>query len=173
MKIMFLDHDGVICLEQQFGSRFNKLKSDNSVDSYFDDFDKKAIKVLNEILLETDVNIVVSSDWKNFADIDELGEYYKLQGIIKTPIDITPYYLDLPITYKLSHKKLLEETRSIEIKYWLEQYPEVTHWVSVDDLDMSIEHLGEKGLTNFVLTPRGREGIKQCNVKKKILKYLK
>jgi len=29
------------------------------------------------------------------------------------------------------------------------------------------------GLTNFVLTPRSREGIKQSGIKEKILKFLK
>ena len=56
-------------------------------------------------------------------------------------------------------------------------------WVAVDDLDMSIEFLGERfsswdgsdtnpGLPNFVHTPRSYEGIKQSGVKDKVLSYL-
>jgi hypothetical protein len=29
------------------------------------------------------------------------------------------------------------------------------------------------GLSNFVLTPKSSEGIKQCGIKEKIIKYLK
>ena len=93
MKILFLDHDGVICLSQQFGGRYKKqikLRTKLSqdlmsfpVEARFDNFDRKAIKVLNAILEETGAEIVVSSDWKNWATVEEMGEYYEQQGIIK------------------------------------------------------------------------------------------
>ena len=95
MKVIFLDNDGVICLADNWGSRFKKQNrsryatvADNNLSVFerFDDFDKKAIKVLNSILEETDAEIVVSSDWQNFATLEELGEYYESQGIIKKPI---------------------------------------------------------------------------------------
>jgi hypothetical protein len=71
----------------------------------------------------------------------------------------------------------------MEINRWLENHPEVTHWVAVDDLDMSVEYLAPRftnqddvdkkpGLTNFVLTPQSTEGIKQSGVKDKLLYYL-
>jgi hypothetical protein len=44
----------------------------------FDDFDTKSVKILNEILEETGAEIVVSSDWKLHATLEELGEYYEL-----------------------------------------------------------------------------------------------
>ena len=65
----------------------------------------------------------------------------------------------------------------VEVKQYLTDHPEVTHWVCVDDLQ-----LGEKdtygqtqkwGLSNFVHTPRMDEGIKQSGVKEKLIKYLK
>jgi hypothetical protein len=59
----------------------------------------------------------------------------------------------------------------------LKNHPEVTHWVAIDDMD-----LGEKfgaisgnflgGLSNFVLTPKSTQGIKQSGVKEKIIKFL-
>ncbi len=70
----------------------------------------------------------------------------------------------------------LEQTRTIEIKQYLHDHPEVTHWVSVDDLNMG--KIGEPwkdiwAIDNFVLTPKSNEGIKQSGVKEKILKFLK
>ena len=61
MKVLFLDHDGVICLSTEWGSRFN---NGDGLDSLFDRFNPKAIKVLNQIIEETDCEIVVSSDWR-------------------------------------------------------------------------------------------------------------
>ena len=196
MKILFLDNDGVICLSNNWGERAKKwanFKRDNSdveftdrpVQYRFDDFDDKAVKVLNEILEETGADIVVSSDWRLHANLEELGEYYESQGIIKKPIAVTDQFQELfPKEWNAFRFRAdLELERSMEINHWLENHPEVTHWVAVDDLDMSIKFLGDRfaaedesdkkpGLTNFVLTPRSREGIKQSGVKEKIIEFL-
>lgn len=202
MKVIFLDHDGVICLSNNWGSRHKKQKKwgkretsmsvkDIPIEYRFDNFDKKSIKVLNQILKKTGAEIVVSSDWRLCADIEELGQYYEMQGIIKKPISITevfhftnwvdegaiPGHDDFPWSRNESHA----QQRYFEIKRWLEDHPEVTHWVAVDDLHMGI-HVKNSlygpfdrgwGLKNFVWTPRDMEGIKQSGVKEKILEYLK
>jgi hypothetical protein len=196
MKILFLDNDGVICLSNNWGERAKKwanFKRDNPdveftdrpVQCRFDDFDDKAVKVLNEILEETGADLVVSSDWRLHANLEELGEYYESQGIIKKPIAVTDLFQDLfPKEWNAFRFRAdLELERSMEINHWLKNHPEVTHWVAVDDLDMSIKFLGDRfaaedesdkkpGLTNFVLTPRSREGIKQSGVKEKIISLL-
>ena len=197
MKVIFLDNDGVICLSNNWGERAKKwanFKRDNPEVEFenrpvicrFDDFDDKAVKVLNEILEETGAEIVVSSDWRLHANLEELGEYYESQGIIKKPFAVTDIFKDIfPKEWNaFRYRAELELERSMEIGHWLENHPEVTHWVAVDDLDMSPEFLSKyfshsedeaknPGLTNFVLTPRSREGIKQSGVKEKILKFLK
>ena len=196
MKVIFLDHDGVICLSTEFGGRFKKQreagrKLSQSVASLpvlsrFDNFNKKAIKILNEILEETGAEIVVSSDWKRWANVEEMGEYYESQGIKKKPIDFTKnlgecthYAKEYPAGFPWNREMDLEQTRSIEIKQYLVDHPEITHWVSVDDLNMgkvqmhySMEYNFDWGLDNFVLTPKISEGIKQSGIKEKILKFL-
>jgi len=195
MKVIFLDNDGVICLSNNWGSRNTKRRkaglkasvpsSELPVDIRFDNFDKKAVRILNEILEETGAEIVVSSDWRFYATLEELGEYYTSQGIIKRPIAVTGMFKDLfPREWMgLRFRADLELERSMEIGHWLENHSEVTHWVAVDDLDMSVDFLeprfsasngsdNKPGLTNFVLTPKVNEGIKQCSVKDKILQYL-
>jgi hypothetical protein len=199
MKALFLDHDGVICLSTEWGGRFKKEKKFRDetgvqrklssphyglpVDCRFDNFNKKASNVLNSILEETGAEIVVSSDWKRWANVEEMGEYYLSQGIIKKPIDFTPslsqctnYDND---TFPWSRQWDLEQTRSIEIKQYLQDHPEITHWVAVDDLNMgktglyySMEFEHEWGLDNFVLTPLRNQGIKQSGIKEKIVKFL-
>ena len=69
-------------------------------------------------------------------------------------------------------KGWLERKRILEIKKYLSEHPEVTHWVAVDDLNMSNESNGNLGLDNFVLTPRSLEGIKQSGIKEKVLRFL-
>ena len=173
--ILFLDHDGVICLSTEWGSRF---KNKDGLDSVFDRFNQKAINVLNEIIEETDCEIVVSSDWRFHCTLEMMRELYKIRGIIKSPIDYTRNDLDWKQFIGIHPKSELEATRSFEILDWLKEHPEVTKWVAVDDMDLS-EHYGEisgnymYGLKNFVQTPRSKEGIKQLGIKEKIIKFLK
>jgi 8-oxo-dGTP pyrophosphatase MutT (NUDIX family) len=191
MKVIFLDHDGVICLSNNWGGRkkkWAKYRSENPdsgkeikdapVQFRFDDFDEKSIRILNEILEETGAEIVVSSDWKLHATLEELGEYYESQGISKKPIALTPNIQqckDYDDNFIWSPRWELEQIRTIEIKQYLHDHLEVTHWVSIDDLNMG--KIGEPwkdiwAIDNFVLTPKSNEGIKQSGVKEKILNYL-
>jgi len=196
MKVIFLDNDGVICLSNNWGSRHKKQKEwggrklsmtsrEIPMEYRFDNFDEKAIKVLNEILEETGAEIVVSSDWRYHANLEELGDYYESQGIIKRPIAVTDRFKEIfPKEWSgLRFRADLELERSMEINHWVENHPDVTHWVAIDDLDMSMNYLSnhfsakdgsdsKPGLTNFVHTPRSNEGIKQSGLKEKILKFL-
>jgi hypothetical protein len=192
-KVIFLDHDGVICLDHNFGSRLKKQKKwggrklsmtnrEIPLQYRFDDFDKDAIKTLNQILEQTNADIVVSSDWRLYATLEELGEYYQQQGISKKPIGFTKVLSEIhPKEWsRLRFRADLELERSIEIQHWLSEHPEVTHWVAVDDLNMSINHLSDRfaatddsasklGLENFVLV---WEGISQRGVKERVVDVL-
>jgi hypothetical protein len=196
MKVIFLDNDGVICLSNNWGGRSKKwakyrsanpessrVLNDAPVDVRFDNFDTKAIKILNEILELTGAEIVVSSDWRFHANLDELGEYYVSQGISKKPIGVTKRLgeCDQPIDFPWSKTFDLEQSRSLEINQYLKDHPEITNWVAVDDLNMGMIHYHESwgemtmddwGLPNFVHTPKSSEGIKQSGVKEKIIKIL-
>ena len=202
MKILFLDNDGVICLSSNWGSRHKKQKKwgkrepsmsmkDIPIEYRFDDFDKEATKILNQILEETRAEIVVSSDWRLHANLEELGYYYEMQGIIKKPIGVTEKFhftnwveegfLPDHDNFTWLRDESLEQQRHFEIKRWLRDHPEVTHWVAVDDLHMGTHVKNssygpfdrEWGLKNFVWTVRDWEGIKQTGIKEQILKYLK
>jgi hypothetical protein len=183
MKVIFLDNDGVICLSHNWGTRHKKLqkwmtkngkKASYDMDHRFDNFDIKAIKILNEILTETGAEYVVSSDWKSHATLEELQGYYLAKGVIKAPIALTPNLRNFePESASLySYKGWLERARILEIEKYLTDTDGITHWVAVDDLNMSPDYNQGYGLKNFVLTPRSNEGIKQTGIKDKILKYL-
>ena len=196
MKVVFLDNDGVVCLHNNWGTRNKKRQkagvsartspSELSVDLRFDNLDKKAVRILNEILEESGAEYVVSSDWRFHATLEELGDYYLSQGVVKRPLDATGMFKDLfPKQWaSLRFRADLELERYMEVENWLEKHPEVTHWVAVDDLNMSVEFLSthfsnansesdvKPGLTNFVLTPKSTQGIKQNGIKEKILHFL-
>ena len=198
-SILFLDFDGTICLSSNWGSRLKKQKKlgknpvfDNNnqlpVEYRFDNFDVKAIKILNQILETTGAEIVVSSDWRLHGTLEELGEYFTLQGIIKKPIGVTEvfHYTNwleegrIPPDFDWNRTDGQEQERHFEIKEWLKNHPEVTHWVAVDDLHMGIHveassygpYDRDWGLEHFVWTPQCDEGIKQSGIKQKIIKHL-
>jgi hypothetical protein len=187
MKVIFLDNDGVICLSNNWGGRskkWSKYRSSNPnssliqkeapVNVRLDDFDTKAIKILNEILDETGVEIVISSDWKLHATLEELGDYYIEQGISKRPVAFTPNLgdWDNESDALFSWKGWYSKKRILEINKYLELHTEVEQWVAIDDLNMSPEYNQGHGLDNFVLTPRSNEGIKQSGIKEKVIGFL-
>jgi hypothetical protein len=171
MKVLFLDHDGVICLSNNWGGRFKKEGYDSNpetpMDVRMDNFDEKAVKVLNKIIEETGCEIVISSDWKLHGTLEQMKSMYITRGI-KPPIDFTPNMIDFNESDYglLKWKGFNESIRVREINEYLKNHPEVTHWVAVDDMNLS-------ELENFVMTTKPYyEGIKQSGIKEKILNFL-
>jgi hypothetical protein len=166
MKVLFLDHDGVICLQDEWGGRFARYRE--GLDSAFDDFNLDAIKVLNEIIEATDCEIVVSSDWRHHCTLEQMQELYRVRGIKKSPISVTEY-----IPCSAVH---LESARIDEISRWISDHAEVTNWCAVDDMDLSkgTSLFNEQpiGLKNFVRTPNSKEGIKQTGKAAAIIQFL-
>jgi hypothetical protein len=165
MRCIFLDHDGVICLSNNWGGRtkkWSKYRSENPesssdkrdapVEVRFDDFDEKAVRILNQILEETGAEIALTPDLG-----DCTWENPERESWVWSP------------------RWDLEMSRVVEIRQYLHDHPEITHWVAIDDLDMGKngEPWKNWGLDNFVLTPRSNEGIKQSGIKEKVIKYLK
>ena len=189
-KYIFLDHDGVMCMRREQGTRFTKIKRwnlenpDNPViytnqDRHapigvrFDDFNKiDAVRVLNDILLESDADIIVSSDWRLHCTLEEMQDFYKQMGVIKVPIGMTELYS----TEGFSKRgNTLEEQRSIEIEKYIDLH-KPDKWVVLDDMDLS-EKFGDisgnktTGLKNFVKC-KPSEGLKKLGIKKKIMRFL-
>ena len=185
--VIFLDNDGVICLDNNWGGRSKKWskylkknpecmsEADAPVEVRFDNFDGKAISVLNKILEETGAEIVVSSDWKKDATLEELGEYYINHQIIKKPIGMTKLIEEVDDAPNL-YVERYEEERAREIGQYLKDHPEITHWVAVDDLnlakDSGIPDAQQWGLENFVRCIGFNQGIKRSGLKEKIIKFL-
>ena len=125
----------------------------NDVD-VFDNFDKSAVDILNNIIGVTGAEIVISSDWKQHITLDGMCEFYQKQGIKKLPLDYTTWLPGAPSYH---------QQRATEIIYWLEQHPETTQWAAIDDLYMGT------WLTNFVWTKNVHLGINDTTVQQQLL----
>ena len=160
-KVIFLDIDGVIALDKQFMTNRTKYAAKNELANKLRipyGFDPGAVKVLNEILDETDATIVLSSDWRFHWDLEELDEIFKFNGVKKSPEFVT---------HKLKRKMSsdLEDDRAHQIIDFKRKH-NLTNWVAIDDLDLSFS-LGD----HFFLT-KSNDGIKRQNLKEKIIKKL-
>jgi hypothetical protein len=155
MKIIFLDIDGVLSLNSDYGKA-----NDNKWGSYR--FDQKAVAVLNFILQQTNAEIVLSSDWRTHYTLQEMREIFAHNFVLRGPIGFTT-------RSKNYNGDNLENGRAEEIKAWIElhAWKDDTKWVVVDDLNMS-----DQLYPNFVWCPNSNEGIKQTGVKDKIIKIL-
>ena len=162
MKVLFLDHYGVLCLSTKPVTRteFSMPTKDEFADTgitFFSDFDSKAVAVLNDIIQQTGAEIVISSDWKRETTLSGMCEFYQKQGIEKMPLAYTDWLPGAP-TY--------HEQRAGEINTWLDQHPEITHWCAVDDLYMAT------WLTNFAWAKCVDQGIKDPAVQDQIIQLL-
>lgn len=154
--IIFLDIDGVLATVKQY----NISPIGKSWLRKYDvcPFDKKCVKVLNDILKKTDAEIVISSDWRTSFSLEELGDIFSINGVLKTPVGVTPSYPTSMSYY--------EKNRAAEIELYV-KYNEIKIWIAIDDMNMS--HWLKD---HFFFCNNEWEGIKQSGLKQKILKYL-
>lgn len=155
----FVDIDGVLATLIQHN--VNPKKWCPLYNSYL--YDRKCVKVFNEIIETTNPIVVLSSDWKLEYDLDMLNQIFAVNKINCTISDITPNHWGT-LFKSLSE---LENCRASEILEYVKTN-NVQHYVAVDDLNLS-NFLPDE---NFVRTPRALEGIKQTSVKEKIINKL-
>ena len=162
MKVLFLDHYGVLCLSPKPVTRteLSLPTEDEFADTgitFFSDFDPAAVAVLNDIIQRTGAEIVISSDWKRETTLSGMCEFYQKQGIEKMPLDYTAW---------LPGADTYHEQRAGEINAWLDQNPETTHWCAVDDLYMAT------WLTNFAWAKNVHLGINDPLIQKQIIELI-
>lgn len=162
-KIIFLDIDGVLATNKQFQMNRKKFQEKNKW-AYENNvpypFDKKCVKILNDILDETDAEIVLTSDWKLHWDLIRLHEIFQNNNVKKSPRMVTK---NNPISFGNFTKN-----RAHEIDLFLKHF-QFPNYVVIDDLNVG--HYLELGSDKFILT-KDNEGLKQLGTKEKILKIL-
>jgi len=156
---IFLDIDDVLATSHQY--YINPKKWDDEYHRYR--FDKKCVKVFNEIIEKTNPIIILSSDWKNKYSIEMLNRIFEINEINTIVTDVT---LNL-WGNKFTSLAQLEDCRADEILLYVHEH-NIENWLVIDDLDLS-PWIDKQ---HFVRTPRANEGIKQSGIKNKILNIL-
>jgi len=83
-NVVFLDIDGVLATNDS-----SKMKKKFWYDDNAYPFDEKCVKVLNTIIKLTNCNIVLTSSWRLFYTLEEIGKIFDFNKVIKSPIAIT------------------------------------------------------------------------------------
>ena len=120
-------------------------------------WNKGCVEVFNEILVATNADTVISSDWRFHWDLDELDKIFKENGVKKSPIFGT-------IKNKRKMSSDLEDDRVYQISEWV-KFNKPEKWVTIDD--MNLTNLGY----NFIRTTDS-EGLTQTGLKDKIINTL-
>jgi hypothetical protein len=133
MKIIFLDYDGVLINRESL----------RTTEAEYPPADE-SIRLLNDLIKQTDAQIVVSSSWRIRRTLIELQEILEGWGVDGTVLDKTPHYP--------------EQDRGAEIQQWLDDRRkskgDVEAFVILDDcrdmptlLDFLVQTEFETGLT--------------------------
>lgn len=124
MKIIFLDFDGVLNSEASF-----RYETRRKVLHVADTLSHVCCSNLQYILdQDADIKLVISSTWRNIHTMQELKNILNSYGVNPSRVlDKTP--------------RTMGGHRGQEIRLWLEEHPNVTKYVVIDDDDnvMSLE----------------------------------
>lgn len=163
MKVIFLDVDGVLTYEAY------KNKETANIDL-------EKVALLKEICDRTGASIVISSSWRGIPDYVP-DCYYILVSILKVNgirvLGNIPHLnssnQNCRLSFTLDELDLMEEEEgtAAEVREWLEEHPEVSHFVILDDLDFQWEVYGYD--THWVQpTWFGNGGLKREHVEKAV-----
>lgn len=136
MKLLYVDIDGPLATEG-CSKTLHETKWHNRLYRMND----ACVTVLNEILQESGAEIVLSSDWRHHFNLEQIGEIFEWNGIIKKPIAMTGKE---SISFS-NHEK----NRIHQIQISLNEL-QPKNWVVFDDLCLGKECYKD-GLDNFVL----------------------
>jgi 16S rRNA C1402 (ribose-2'-O) methylase RsmI len=131
MKVLFLDIDGVLNSHQSIRMFFRQAGMPSSGAAIH--FCPISSSNLQEIMARIpDLKIVVSSTWRIGNTLETMREELRSSGIdLNRVIGMTPVFRNL------------SRERGLEIQKWLDDHPEVSEFVIVDD-DSDMLHLMPK-----------------------------
>lgn len=132
MRVIFLDIDGVLNADCDFGgkSKPNPYVSSDDGNRYCG-ICRTHVKLLKKIVDRTDAKIVLTSSWKNdYNDYIRHGYFNRVGKYLYNKLRALGLSIyDTTIKYDFSGGK----NRGYEISQWLEDHPDVDRWVVLDD----------------------------------------
>lgn len=137
MNVIFLDIDGVL---NNCNTRCDDVGwRHQQGDKIRIPIEPLCIERLNRLVAETGAKVVISSSWRMFADFDELGLALAGYGLVADVVGETPDVINDPVWMEkwrtregvpFAYERL---ERGMEIQEYLDNHPEVTNFVILDD----------------------------------------
>lgn len=124
MKVIFLDFDGV--LNSHAFMRSDPVDGAHLRESAA--LDPAAVLRLNRLVAETGAAVVVSSSWRYGRSVDRLRGILEERGFVGQVLDKTADW-----SRKEMNGLYVAQERGDEIRKWLDEHPEVTSFVVLDD----------------------------------------
>lgn len=126
-SVLFLDFDGV-------------LNTGNSPyrDEFGDLFDPASVHELKRIIESANPAIVISSSWKMLG-LGTLREMWRDRGLPGRIFGITPS--DASNEMMMRGEMPSPKLKGAEIQQWLDEHPDYTHYVILDDEDVAQDNI--------------------------------
>lgn len=147
MNVVFLDFDGVLT-----NDRYNKLVREVYGHALPEDepLEPFAVQAVDRMVHQAQAHVVITTArrWRYHLSLETLTHHLRRKGLT------VPVYGLLQNPVQSGPDEPLQEHRGQFIKLWLEDHPEVTQHVVLDDLDESVPGLNwvrtteSKGVTS-------------------------
>lgn len=139
MNIIFLDIDGVLLPWQRSAYEPPKFQSEHRLEVHLK---PEHMDLVNKLASDNNAEIVVSSTWR-MRD-DSLANHYQKSTDDYQPFNLRSFLKRSGLTASFAedwHTPMPERfgeiingvPRGLEIYRWLQNHPEVTNWVALDD----------------------------------------
>jgi hypothetical protein len=119
-KVIFLDFDGPMIPVRAYWLP-------NQTKPIVSTFDPVAVSLVNKLIEDSGAKLVISSSWR-MQGFEEV-----MATLEKNGIDPKHVHEDWDTPAKFSSQRIHE------IKWWLGDHPEVTHYVAIDDENLHVE----------------------------------
>ena len=104
-------------------------------------FDSTCVAHLMHIVNSTDAQIVLSTSWAMGYRFTQLNNCLRRNGI---PIEVVFEWED-PSERGYMTPRRITSYRQHEISWWLDEHPDITNWVALDDLQ-AVSSLGPRAI---------------------------
>ncbi|MDE6419240.1 MAG: hypothetical protein K2K87_01790 [Lachnospiraceae bacterium] len=130
--VIFLDIDGVLNSNAWNESHQKEISNGTLIDS-------EKVMLLGELVKRTNAGIILHSGWKHWftGDLEPLRKEAEILRVMleKEGLSIAGFTPDHS-TEEIRKTKKFSIVKAEEIIAYLEQHPDVTHWIVIDDLDL-------------------------------------
>jgi hypothetical protein len=128
MKVLFLDIDGVLNATEDW---IEWKVLGHSTNYSFEMLSRPKIAMLVNIVQKTGCKLVLSSSWRLHYTNEQMIEMFKVRGC---------HYITTDILIDQTPFPRLSGMRGQEINEWLQEHPEVTQYIILDDSTDFYDH---------------------------------